>query len=470
MTLSIPAATYEQARGPHLRAMLAGLAEESEKLTWPLERLHHLRDERLRTLIRHAQRHSPWHSHRLRHIDLEALSGADLTAIPPMTKTDVMAHWDDIVTDRRLTLRGAREHLARVSAEGPAYLLDDYHVVTTGGSSGLVGLFPWDRDGWLAAALSSWRVFAWLARTMNLAQPGRTAFVAAAHASHVSEAMRRTFEPPGISCEIPVTLPLAEIVARLNAFRPDRIIAYPSMLRRLAFERRAGRLTVAPQVMLGGAEPLPPRMRADIEEAFDAPVVNFYATSETWTMACSPPGRTELHLAEDVAVYEPVDHDGNPVPPGRRAAKILVTNVINKVFPLIRYEIADEVTLLDGPNTEVWSGRRIAPVQGRHDDLFDYGDGVVVHPYIFWTPLWDARIAHYQVRQTPRGADVLVELRERLSLDTVRDELAAALRRAGLADPAVDVTAVDRIARAPMSGKIRSFVPLPRPAAGPARP
>jgi phenylacetate-CoA ligase len=464
MTLSISTESYEEARQSHLHAMLSTVTAEGEKLTWPLERLHRLRDERLRALIHHAKAHSAWHATRLRDIDPDRVSGQDLRAIPTMTKADVMANWNDIVTDRRLNLADAQAHLTRVSANGPAYLLDDYHVVTTGGSSGLVGLFPWDRAGWLNAGLSSWRVFAWLMKSMNLAQPGRTAFVAAAHATHVSEAMRRTFEPPGISCEIPVTLPLAEIVAQLNDFRPDRVIAYPSLLRRLAIETLAGRLRIAPQVLLGGAEPMPPRMRADIEAAFHAPVINFYATSETWTMACSYPGRTELHLAEDVAIYEPVDSDGKPVQPGQQAAKILVTNVINQVFPLIRYEVDDAVTFMDTPNPGPWTGRRIAPVDGRADDLFEYANGTVVHPYVFWTPLWDSRIAHYQVRQTPRGADVQVELRAELDVTGVQDALVCALLKAGLNDPQVAVNAVAEIARAPMSGKIRSFISLPRPA------
>ncbi len=452
---------YDAARQPHLRAMLDRVRVEAEKLEWPLARLHRLRDERLRALVRHAKEHSPWHAQRLRDVDPDTLTGDDLSAIPPMTKADVMANWDAIVTDRRLTMGTAQEHLDRVAQTGPAYLLDEYHVVTTGGSSGLTGVFPWDREGWLEAGLASWRVLAWAAANLDLAGPGRTAFVAAAHASHISEAMRATFNPPGVSCEVPVTLPLPEIVARLNDFAPDRVIAYPSIMRRLAFEKLAGRLRMAPRIVLCGAEPLHPHMREIIESAFGTAVINFYAVSESWMIACSYPGRAELHLAEDTAVYEPVDAAGDPVPPGRRAAKLLVTNVLNKVFPLIRYEVSDEVTVLDGANPGPWTGRRIAPVEGRHDDLFEYPGGVVVHPYVFWAPLWDSRIAQYQVRQTPAGADVQVELRSPVALEPLRGALLAALREVGLAAPEVTVREVPRIARLPLTGKVRSFIPLP---------
>jgi hypothetical protein len=51
-------------------------------------------------------------------------------------KAGAMEHWDEIVTDRRLTLELAETHLERVVSQGPAYLLGDYQVVTSGGSSG----------------------------------------------------------------------------------------------------------------------------------------------------------------------------------------------------------------------------------------------------------------------------------------------------------------------------------------------
>ena len=54
----------------------------------------------------------------------------------------------------------------------------------------------------------------------------------------------------------------------------------------------------------------------------------------------------------------------SPGGPGTRARKLLVTNVINHVLPLIRYELTDEVTVLDEPNPGPWTGRRIADIEG----------------------------------------------------------------------------------------------------------
>jgi phenylacetate-coenzyme A ligase PaaK-like adenylate-forming protein len=99
------ASGFDGDRQRHLRAFADRLPVEAERLTWPLERLHALRDQRLRALLRTAKARSPWHARRLAGVDVDAVTGADLAAIPTMTKTDVMERWDEIVTDHRLRVQ-----------------------------------------------------------------------------------------------------------------------------------------------------------------------------------------------------------------------------------------------------------------------------------------------------------------------------------------------------------------------------
>src|SRR4051794_18671449 len=184
MSAQTTAGEFDWDRQRHLRAFADRLPAEAERLAWPLERLHRLRDERLRALLRTAKARSPWHARRLAGVDVEAVKGADLTAIPTMTKTDVMEHWDEIVTDRRLTLELAEAHLERVASRGPAYLLGEYQVVTTGGSSGRRGVFVWGFEGWLGFGLARERPTLWLQQDDGGERELRRAFVAAAHATH----------------------------------------------------------------------------------------------------------------------------------------------------------------------------------------------------------------------------------------------------------------------------------------------
>jgi phenylacetate-CoA ligase len=457
-------ATFEIERQRHVQGYAARLQEEAERLTWPLEMLHRLRDERLRALLRTAKERSMWHAERLAHVDPDTVTGDDLSMIPVMTKADVMANWDGIVTDPRVTLEGAEAHLVDVASEGPAYLLDEYHVLTTGGSSGTRGVFVWDFEGFLLYALGRDRGTLWLKQHEGRTE-SRRAVVAASHATHATSLIARTFAGSpqlGATRSFPVTLPLEQIVDGLNAFMPTDLMSYTSMLQRLGEEKRRGGLSISPVSVMCAGEPLTAGARADIEEAFGCPLSNLYAATEVGIIARSYPGLPGLHLNEDIAVYEPVDADNQPVHPGTRARKMLVTNVINHVLPLIRYELTDEITMLDEPNPGPWTARRIADIEGRSDDIFAY-DRIEVHPYVFRSVIGRRRnVLQYQVRQTPTGADITLRTATPIDTDALARELIAALAALGLQTPDVQVSILEAIPRPGNAGKVRAFVPLTR--------
>jgi hypothetical protein len=81
------------------------------------DRLRQDRLARLRALLRVAQARSSWHRARLAGIDPGRFQEADLPHLPPMTKDDLMGHWDEIVTDPRLTLERAERHLAGLTSD-----------------------------------------------------------------------------------------------------------------------------------------------------------------------------------------------------------------------------------------------------------------------------------------------------------------------------------------------------------------
>ena len=463
MDRALATGDYEIDRQRHVRAFVERLPSEVEKLTWPLEKLHALRDERLRALVRIAKERSPWHAQRLNHIDPDRLRGDELSAIPPMTKTDLMNHWDEIVTDRRLNLELANRHLARISEEGPAYLLDDYHAITSGGSSGMRGVFVVDFEAWLATSLAILRHGVWIDQHLQRRGEQREASIGAGHVTHASIAAFRTFasrsQSPARS--FPITSPFPEILAGLNEFQPSHIVAYPSIMHRLALEQQAGRLSIAPESITCIAEPLQTDSRQIIAHVFGIPPMNMYGCSECGPVALSYPGSPGMHLVEDTAIYEPVDAHGRPVPPGVSGAKLLVTNVLNQALPLIRYELTDEVTFLDEPNPDPWTGRRIADVKGRLDDHFVYPGDVDVAPLIFWTVFGTVpEIFEYQVQQTLRGVNILVRYTHQIDLEPISRSVKAALARLGLAEPEVSIKAVDHIERHAATGKLRRFVPM----------
>ena len=451
---------YETLRQRHVARATTLAPRLFDRLDWPAPRLAARRTLMLRQLVRTATERSPWYRKRLSWVDIDHLDETTLPELPVLTKAELMGHFDDIVTDRRLSLAGLDRHLSTV--ETGSYLFGRYTALTSGGSSGQRGVFVYDWDAWAVFWLTCYRT---VLRARDsypdlAARPAVMASVTAAHFSHATAAMARTFSSPRMtSVRLPVTLRTEEIVEGLNDVQPDFVTVYPSVLHALAHEAAAGRLRIAPRQILAGAEPLLPEIRAAAEQAWGVKVINVYGTSEGGGTAVGC-GHGGTHISEDQLIVEPVDLAGRSVAPGERSAKIYLTNLYNRVLPLIRYEITDEVAVLPAPCPCGSAHRRIADVQGRLDDVFAYR-GTQVHPHLFRTVLSrEAGVVEYQVRQTPAGAAIAVRCTAPVSLAGLRDRIAAALVRSGLERPQVTVEIVDRFERPGGPAKLKRFIPL----------
>ena len=138
---------YDRLRERHYAEFLALLPEHLERLRWPVERIREERERRLRVLLAAARERSSWHAPRLAGVDPATATEADLARVPPMTKDDMMEHLDGIFTDPRLSRRLVEAHVDTLVDD--AYLLDEFHVFTSGGSSGRRGVFVYDWNGWM---------------------------------------------------------------------------------------------------------------------------------------------------------------------------------------------------------------------------------------------------------------------------------------------------------------------------------
>lgn len=319
--------------------------EHLRRVGWSRERIALERRRRLRELVSLAQERSPWHGRRLAGVDPTTLEEGGLTRLPVMTKQDVMANFDEIVTDRRLTLSLVESHLASLQAE-PRYLLEHYQPVVSGGSSGIRGVFVYDWRGWASCYAG---IFRYLTGDFG-DRPISVGVVAAGSAGHISRALLHTFSDPETVRihPVPITLPIERIVAQLGEIQPEVLVTYPSGLLQLVDAARAGELRIAPRCIISAGEPLTTEIRLAAESAFDATVVNWWVSTEAGPMGIGCGHGAWMHLSDDLIIVEAVDDAGAPVPAGVRSAKVLLTVLYNHALPLIRYELTDEVTLIDG--------------------------------------------------------------------------------------------------------------------------
>ena len=442
-------ARMESEHGSRLMAQLP-------RLGWDPGRLAAYQAERLQVVLARTIERSPFHARRLAHIDPGRFELADLARLPVMTKAQMMASFDEVVTDRRLTLSRVEDHL-RAAGHEPALLPGNYVCLVTGGSSGQRGVFVQTIGeyadyaaavlrnavaGMLAAGQSSGGAV--IAVNAAAAPVHSTGFLAAA----LGGAVRMV--------PVPVTLPLAEAVEQLNVLQPAALAGYPARLVQLAVEQRAGRLRITPQSVGASSEMLTDANRAAITAAFGVPVVNSFASTEGLA-GTSDPGGTVITFATDLCLAELVNSGGRPVPAGTPSAKVLLTNLHNLTQPLIRYELADSFTA--SPGTQP-GGYLRATVDGRDEIMLRYGD-VSIHPHAIGTILVSAAaVTEYQVRQTQTGIDVALVTRDDLDQAALTAALASSLRQAGLSHPQVTVRVVTTIARHPQTGKTRRFIPV----------
>ena len=163
---------------------------------------------------------------------------------------------------------------------------------------------------------------------------------------HQSARVGRTVQSPLVrTCRLDAAQPLAEIVAILNRFQPEVLVAYASMIRILADEQLAGRLALRPAIVNSSSEVLTPETRARVTRAWGVPPFEVYAATETGGIAAECQRHRGMHLFEDLVIPEVVDADGGPVPPGATGARLLVTVLFSRTLPLIRYELTDRVRL-----------------------------------------------------------------------------------------------------------------------------
>jgi phenylacetate-CoA ligase len=141
----------------------------------------------------------------------------------------------------------------------------------------------------------------------------------------------------------PATLPLGDLVQRLNQVRPLVVMAHTFKLALLAEEKRAGRVKIAPVSVTAMGEQLTEQNRDMISDAFGMPLINQFTSTEG-LVGHSGPGGTVLSFASDMCLTELVDEDNQPVPDGTPSAKVLLTNLYNHTQPLIRYELTDRFT------------------------------------------------------------------------------------------------------------------------------
>jgi phenylacetate-CoA ligase len=400
------------------------------------------------------------------------LAAAPLQELPILTKPELMAHFDEAVTDPVIRLADIERHVDGL--EGDERFLGRYWVSSSSGSSGVRAFVPHDKHEWAEILASYLRASDWGGTRVSPFRRVRVAMVSSRAAYHQSVRVGHTLQSPMIATlRLDAAQPLADIVRALDGWQPEVLVGYASMLRILAEEQLAGRLHIAPRMINSSSEVLTGEARARVRRTWGIEPHEAYAATETGGIAAECVRHAGMHVFEDRVIAEPVDERGRPVPDGTTGARLLVTVLTSRTVPLIRYELTDRVRMATRTCDCGLPFRLLEAIEGRTDDVLllpaaGRATTVQVHPVLFHQALDRVEAESWQVRQEPGGLRVLVAApRPGFDADSVRAAVGAALAAAGASRVRIETQVVASIAPA-ASGK-RPLVVALRPQEGAAR-
>jgi len=212
-----------------------------------------------------------------------------------------------------------------------------------------------------------------------------------------------------------------------------------------------------------GGETLSPPVQARLQACFGCRVRNAYGASEFMSIAWDC-GHGSLHVNADWVLLEAVDADYRPVAPGTASHTVLLTNLANRVQPLIRYDLGDSITVQPQP-CACGSALPAIHVEGRHDDVLRFAvrgrPDVRVLPLVLTTVLEeDAQVSHFQVVQrAARSLEVRLQACDRAAGPRVRAAVGDYLREQGVTRVRIEVCEEPPLV-SPRCGKLRRVLRL----------
>jgi phenylacetate-CoA ligase len=174
-----------------------------------------------------------------------------------------------------------------------------------------------------------------------------------------------------------------------------------------------------------------------------------------------------LHVNSDWVVLEPVDAEYRPVAPGKQSHTVLISNLANRLQPILRYDLGDSILVCPDPcpcGTPLPAIR----VEGRSADVLtfptDHGEQVTIAPLAFGT-LVDraAGIEQFQiVQRMPTSLRVRLRPAADADPDGVWQDVHAGITHL-LTEHRLDHVTVERAEEPPEQspgGKYRTIIPL----------
>jgi phenylacetate-CoA ligase len=360
-----------------------------------------LQNKRLRSVVRHAYESVPFYR---RTIDAAGVQPEqiktvqDLSKLPCVTKKEIKQNVKDVVSAN--------------------FDLGSLRTLSTSGSTGqpLQVFVSRQEDGFRKAKH--------LRANYNCGHKPFQKWLTVTSPSHFSEVSgvqkRIKFYSPKF---VSVFWDVQKQLSVISDFNPTVLDGYSSSLALLAREvQKFDGFDIRPKIVFGGAELVDDLSRKIIEESFNAPFYDQYATIEFERMAWQCPKREGYHIDADSVVLEFLDSKGERVSPGE-SGKIVCTSLFNYAMPFIRYVVGDWGIYSDEKCSCGRSLPLMSRIEGRSDSLLFLPGGRILSPRAITISMSGFRLNSFieQYKMVQRRKDFLeIQLKMQDSVEARR--------------------------------------------------
>lgn len=335
---------------------------------------------RLRELIAYVKEKSPYFAELYQDFD----ENCSLSELPTTNKADMSKHFDEWFTDRSITGKTVEHFMSDLSNVGKK-LNGKYLVYTTSGSTGMPCVVLYDDTAInVSSAIGVLRSFARKEDMRAFVKCGGKTLALFADngfylgSGSVKYQLRKMPWKKKKMKTFDVRKTTAETVSMLNTYQPSMIGCYPTAMELLAAEQEKGNLNIHPAIIMTGGEKLNDDVREYLSKVFGCYVQTNYSCTEGGTVACECTEK-HFHINDDWIILEAVDENNIPVPFGTQSAKVLLTNLANRVCPIIRFEITDRI-ILHNKSCACGNPRPWLTLEGRTDDILTFDNGIRIAP------------------------------------------------------------------------------------------
>lgn len=368
--------------------MIKGIHEAQSVLHSEPKRVEAIAQRRLRFIVNEAYRKVPFYSRTFRS-----------RGIAP----DDVKNADDLSKLPILTRKTVQENRAQLLNED--FQANECFRKTTSGSTGEQVACLFDRKGWYH--LEGIALRGEFQAGLKLGH--KAAMVVTPH-SIMRNGLYKTLSRLGRLRYLCVLDDVPTTMSSLHSFRPNVLKTYPSFLR-AAIETSES--FHCPLVFSVG-EVLDQALRKHVEATFDARITDLYGAVEFTSIGWQCCAGSHYHLDVDAVVVEAVKLDSDiPANPGE-PSRLIVTGLLNRAMPLIRYEIGDIGVLTDDECSCGVSLPLMSRIEGRRVDCIRLPSGRLISPYVLteWIRELDG-VRQYRIIQ---------EERDRIAVKIVRHQ------------------------------------------------